>query len=275
VSSLDDITLLCEGVDQRSVDVRLLEIVRQAARAMQPIALRVTIQPAGSKSDMPAAIRAHRSTNSSRRAYAMRDRDFLRGPLLDDERVRAVSTAKEALEHPRAYPLRRHCIESYLIEPDFVEAALEVSGVAAKLSEFAEQRRWRDVSQAALEDVGYRARQARPTLGKAAPHSFEDAVASVSAALSIYEPEVKQELGKPTPEELVQVFAQDFADAGPLWTRVDGKRLLLALEDWFRTSGVLPGGDLTGELLRYAAEEAPPTPLVEEMAAFLALISAH
>jgi hypothetical protein len=176
VSSLDDITLLCEGVDQsvdqgdeeRPVDVRLLENARQAARAMQPIALRVTIRPAGSKSDMPAAIRAHRSTEPPRRAYAMRDRDFLRRPLLEDERVRAVSTAKEALEHPRAYPLRRHCIESYLIEPDFVEVALEVSGVAAKLSEFAEQRRWPDVSRAALEDVGYRARRARPRLGKAA-----------------------------------------------------------------------------------------------------------
>lgn len=179
--------------------------------------------------------------------------------LLQRERSRAITDIK-----PPAYPLRRHCIESYLIDPPFLESAIGATGVAGRLEEMARQRRWHDVCRAALDEAAYEVRGERPKLASA-PGSLEQAIDVVRQALSTYEGSIHAALRRRDAEGRVRAFDEDFSADGPLWTRVDGKELLASLELSLRPSPALRGGNLANRLLRYAEQEGPPAPLVEDM----------
>lgn len=265
MSALDDIVLLCEGVDG-GLDVTFLELARRAVQHAQPLALRVAIKPAGSKADLRPAVRARRDVWEKRHVFAVRDRDFLRRPRLEEARRKALSLVED---EPPAFPLRRHCIESYLIEPRFVEAAVGIAGAATKLSELAERRRWVDVCRAALDDVDFRMRGLRPRMRKETASSAEEAIRVVERKLEEYRGALVPQTRQPTVSELVQEIIEDFEADGPLWTRVDGCELLAGLRDWLDDQNRLPGGDLHRLLRKHAERVGPPAPLVEEMTELL------
>ncbi|MDI1429590.1 hypothetical protein [Polyangium sorediatum] len=271
----NEIDLLCEGVPE-GLDVRFLEMARFAVQKTLPFAARVGIFDAGSKLDLVPSVRARRTLFKKGYVFAVSDRDFLIRPLLEDRRAKALDLAieGEGLKRLTAYPLRRHCIESYLIEPAFIEHALGISGVSDVLAQMAERRRWIDIVRAVLEDVAYKARQARPRLGDALPTCEGEAVRIVAEKIHAYRDAIQRQTQQEEPSSLVRMFADDFDDDGSLYTRVDGKELLGELRTWLDQQGLLPGGDLHTALRHHADRHGPPLPLIEEVAVLVEKIAA-
>ena len=260
MSQLDQVTVLCEGAEQ-SVDVRVLEAARNACqRDGSERARLVTIRPAGGKVEFPSALRAHRDV-TGRPVFALRDRDYLRKELREEICTDACDPAKA-----KAYPTRRHCIESYLLEPHFVDGA-GLRDITAMLTKFAEQRRWQDAAQAVLEAVGYATHQVRSALPPGDISNRESAQTAIRAALSAYRGEVEKPLATDIEEQL-DSFSHDFDADGPLWHRVHGKKLFAAVEHHLREAGDLPGGGLMPLLVNRVENDLPPAALVTELRDF-------
>ncbi|HSN98399.1 MAG TPA: hypothetical protein VLS89_08875 [Candidatus Nanopelagicales bacterium] len=278
MSQLDDITLLCEGVHQGE-DVVLLEAARATLEGRLPIARHVTIRPAGSKLDLPSAMRALRALQQSLRVFAVRDRDFLRVDHVRTARAKALSLDTREQEL-RPYPLRQHCIESYLLDPPFLEEALgddlKAAGIdlGSTLDRLAEERCWSDVCTGAIEAASRQMRDRDRPSRKADVHTREEAIQEVKAALSRYETRVHDVVSTCDVAAEVDALTADFSADGPLWTRVHGSEMLLALEQQLRVMPRFKGGNLKNRLLTHAAYGATPEPLVEEMEALLLQIQA-
>lgn len=272
MSQIDDIILLCEGDDQ-SVDVRLLETARLAVVQSVPIARRVTIRPAGSKVDLPASMRAHRAIRGSKLVFAVRDRDFLREDQVRAQRIAALSLdAKETVL--KAYPLHRHCVESYLLDPPFLTVAL---GLGEKptpegidpwkmVNELAEARRWIDICRGTLEALNHELRDNRASC-ETGPTNRQEALAEAQAALAKYQSEAGTLLSGFDVTRELDALDGDLTADGPLWARVDGKKMLGKLDQIL--CKLLRKGGLKERLLKHAETHAAPTPLIEEMRALL------
>jgi hypothetical protein len=255
VSLLDGITVLCEGIDQ-GLDVRILELARAELQPQLPIAARVTLRPAGPKNELPSAIQWHRALRNTSRVYALRDRDFLPSALLESRRRQASSHDQRV-----AFPLRRHCIESYLVDPAFVAAALSLDKLP-DVEAIAQRRLWLDVSRAVLEEAAYHARERRPRIRAAWPTSEEEAREAVRASMSAGAADVSAGATVEQVVGRVAFFAEDF-NRDVVWTRVDGKELLRVLETTLQ--GVLPGGGIIRGLSRHAETRGAPGALVDEL----------
>jgi len=232
--------------------------VCEAVAKKVAIARKVDFRPGGSKVNLAPAVADHRRVHSTQLAFAVRDRNFMPAQLLQKNRELALSG-----KTPPPYPLRRHCLESYLLEPAFVRTAIGVD-IHAKLGEMVEARRWTDVCRAVHEDVAYRVREPRPST-KAKPASEEEAVEAVREALRQYNEKVDASREEIDAAAIVHAFASDFDADGPLWTRLDGKKLMGAIEQWLGNESLLPGGDLKKKLLDHAKLHSVPEPLASEM----------
>ena len=142
--SPDVVTLVCEGVPD-GPDVRWIGLVLgKLAESFEP-ASRIRPLPAGSKADLGATVRGMRKALRTPHVYAVRDRDYLRAELLGKDEAGGV------------YALTRHCLESYLVEPELLEAALGLHRAEEKLLAIAERRFWPDLGRAVLDAIGYEA----------------------------------------------------------------------------------------------------------------------
>lgn len=200
------------------------------------------------------------------RVFAVRDRDFLPQDLLEGYRRDATIGAE-----PAPFPLRRHCIESYLCEPAFVAAATGLD-VGEFIEERANDSFWTDVCRACLRQVEYDAREPRVTLA-ANPRDEPEAVAALRQALDAYRGRLAGTVDPGSAEQMVAAFAADFAADGPVWTRIDGKKLLADIGRRWPEASQLPGG-LGGRLLKHAEAHGAPEPLVTEMRHLLGAIEA-
>jgi hypothetical protein len=271
MSPLHDVVLPCEGVDQGN-DVRLLESARQVLAAHIPVVRRISVLPAGSKASFAAVLRAERARarGAPRPVVAVRDRDFLERAVLDDLRERAVRSDAEV-----AWPLRRHSIESYVLDPEHLSGAAGVVAADAErlLCDLAEERRWVDAVRGALEDAAYRVRGPRPPPVCGPIGSERDAEDIARRCVGEWAAQVGKELEAERAVVKLGKLARDFERDGPPWTRVDGKELLVALEIKLRAEGKLPGGGLARRLVDHAERARPPGPLVEDLRILFAALT--
>lgn len=273
MSQLDEITLLCEGEDGGE-DARLLELARAAIEIDTPIARRITIRPAGSKLDLPAAMRAHRVLRRSRLVFAVRDRDFLRADQVRTARGTALSPDIRDNEL-KAYPLFRHCIESYLLDPVFLGRALGEElrpagiDIVERIQQLAAARHWMDICRGTLETMNRKLRDGNRAACKTEPKTRNDAIAEAQGALTRYRAKALEVLDGFDVAREVDALDADMAADGPLWARVDGKEMLAQLEQELRAVPRLKGGELKKRLLKHADAHAVPEPLIEEMRTLL------
>jgi hypothetical protein len=184
----------------------------------------------------------------SKYVVAIRDRDFLQARLLDKDK-------------PHVHSLRRHCLESYLLEPDLLEKALGVTDAERKLLALAEDRFWPDVARAVLDAIGYELRRDRLGLGDELPVDKANVASIVQSKLDSFRSDL---VSKPIDiQTLVDAFAVDMR-SDPLWMRVNGKALLKTFAANLEPK-TLPGGDIESTLFRWCAENGPPHSLVNEV----------
>jgi hypothetical protein len=243
-----DVVLVCEG-QPRGRDVRWLNLVVSTLAESYELAGNVRLVPGGSKADLGATVRGMREALRTPRVYAVRDRDFLLAELLGKDEGAGV------------YSFERHCLESYLLEPETVESALGVHGVAEKLRTLAEDRFWSDLARATLDAVGYELRRERLHLEEEIPASKPEVTRIVKAKLVAFLEDLAA--NSLDIDALVTSFEHDIV-AGPLWTRVNGKELMKSLAAALGTS-VLPSGDIEAELFKWCSKNGPPTPFVAEV----------
>lgn len=246
--SRNDISLVCEG-EPASRDIRWLGLVLgQLAESFEP-ASRVRVVPAGSKADLGATVRGMRKALGTRHVYAIRDRDFLPGDLLAKDIPSGV------------YSFERHCLESYLIEPDLLEAALRWSGAHERVLALAEARFWPDVARAVLDASTYELRRDRLHLEGGLPADKADVTRIATSKLLAFRTEFA---AKPVDiEKLVDTFEGDMRSA-PLWTRVNGKALMKSVAVDVG-SMLLPSGDIEAALFKWCSRNDPPAPFVAEV----------
>jgi hypothetical protein len=249
--ALGEITVLCEG-QLEGRDIRWLGLALDAAGLSRSI----DVTPAGSKTNLKPTILGLRQSLQTRRVYALRDRDFLTTDLLTKDLDAGIC------------PLRRHCLESYLLEPLLLESAFGITGIEKILTERAGARLFLDVARASVEDFAFSLRGLRPSFDSDAPRTIEEAVEAVQRVIS----EFIAGLVAPDAATLTDRFAKDM-QADRLWTRVDGKALLGEIEQYLRGS-VLPGGDIEGRLFKWCATNGPPSSLVEDVRHALGVLSA-
>ena len=250
MSQLDDVLLLCEDIDQGTT-LLLLEAARAALQTELVFARRVTIRASGSKAGLPSAIDANRRVNP--RTFAVRDRDFLLAPLLATQRAAAFANTDR-----KPWPLKRHCIESYLTGPELIAEALELHDAEAVLDELATKREWLDACRATGDRLAYEGRRIRPKFQLAAASEGE-AIAIVEAEFAKFGQAISGLAAMKNPAAALREFHDDFVADGPLRARVDGKELLGALE-----SRLGPAAHARERLLSHAGKN-PPKHLVDEL----------
>ncbi|EYF02545.1 hypothetical protein [Chondromyces apiculatus] len=268
MSQFDDISLFCED-EPNGPTIRLLAIAVQSLRREVRIATLVEPLPAGGKSDVKVRVRHARVDQKhvragQRRAFGIRDRDFLSRKLLDVQRERALLTDAKAAE---AWPLSRHCIESYLLEPSFLVSVLGQAEAEwnEMLEGLAAERRWLDLGRAVLNDARWRASNSRwPKLSKLISTRGE-AVAAISAQCAEMLKDATEALDEKAAFKKFDELDQDFTVDGPLATRVDGKELLNAVGARLREEGREPKGGLGPALLAHADRDGCPALLVGEV----------
>jgi len=261
--------VLCEGQPQGR-DLRLLERVRsQLERNGVLDWLRaVRFVPAGGKSELRGQLKARSRIHATQpiRIAAIRDRDFLRAADALAMRAEAVKPGGE-----QAWPLSRHSIESYLLEPELLESVGVPAAVAASLPELASHRLWYDLACSSVEVVRLLANRERLQIA-GSPATIVDRNAAVDAARRAtvaWQDEVNQLFGhgRATIEAQVDADAIDFR-ADPLVHRVHGKKLLAEVEKRSRLS------DLGDRLVRHVERNTPPRALADDLRLFLQQLQA-
>lgn len=264
MSAYDEVVLYCEDVAGRP-SVRLLELARAHLVGEVPIAASVDIRPFGSEANLRPVVRLERE--QGRRAFAVRDRDFLTRALVDGGRAKHFERTTDVAP----WPLSRHCIESYLLEQTFLERALPDCKVewAVVLEELARGRRWTDLARATIQDLNWRLRNLRGRRGTAEATSRDEAIALVRAASAGVGPGLTAELTEERFLAKLNELDRDFDADGPLACRVDGRKLLGALEERLGLQG--SKGGLLNALLRHAERRdgGPPSSLVGDVRALL------
>lgn len=237
--SLGEITLVCEG-EPEGRDIRWLGL----ALDKLGVATAVEIAPSGSKANLLPTVRSLRALGRAG-VYAIRDRDFLHATLLE-------KNLDDGL-----FPLQRHCLETYLLEPDLLEAAVGVREMRAKIERLAEERFWLDVGRAVLEDFAFLLRSSRPTFDDedGMPVDWSETEKKLKAKLE----EFVGHIELPDVAAVVERFAQDMQDACK-WTRVDGKELFKAVE-----KELALGGGLERRLFVWCSEKGAPDALVRDV----------
>lgn len=256
------LVVFCEGQDQ-SLDVRLIEACRLQLETELTWLRQVEIRPAGGKTDLKPTVRVHRQQGSRGNrpqggrppeAFALRDRDFLRGQHLAEMRLGAMTEVREP------WPLTYHSIESYLLWPAFVHDALGTNP-ELQLDVVAAARLWIDVAKAVAEDLNWQARGQRIEI-EVEPPSRDAAIACVSQAVQGHGDEL--DWGVAALTALVDQFHADFVANAPLWGRLDGKEMLRALDE----SGG-HHGQLRDRLMSYAEQRGQlPEPLIVDLRTF-------
>ena len=271
MSGYDEVLLFCEDI-AGGPSVRLLELARARLQTEFSIALSVSVEAAGSVTNLRPLVDAER--RQGRHAFAVRDRDFLERSLVNEQRAAHFGNA--ASVHP--WPLSRHNIESYLLDPAFLTAAIPNGNLVwtQVLQESAEARRWTDVARAAINDLNWRLRSARAQneQGDAEAANRDDAIAVVRGACVAAEPLLAAELAEERCIAKLDAFDRDFSDDGPLPHRVDGRELLKAVVR--RLDANEPRGGLLPALLAHAERTGgPPAPLVDDVPVLLEGIQAQ
>jgi hypothetical protein len=263
--SRGEIPLYCEDED-RGPTVRLLFITLETLRGRGVrVAEAVAPRPTGSKEDVKVRVRHARRDRV--RGVSVRDRDFLERGLVADFRGKALPTSP-ARGSAEAWPLSRYSIESYLLDPAFLarfDPRRDEPAWRALVEELAEARQWTDLVRATLVDLRYR-------IGNAERSKTDGLFPGREAALSrlheLFE-ETRAAVGACFAGDALQAkfeaLEQDFAADGPLFTRVDGKRLLSDLDDRLVREGARRAGGLSGSLLQHAERHGGPEALVADL----------
>ena len=265
MSRFDDILLFCEDKAQGTT-VRLLEFAVQALRRDLPLASSVEPRAVGSKSNVK--VRFHFARHDGLRAFAVRDRDFLERSLLDKHRKSAIAPGL----NPEAWPLRRHCIESYLIEPAFLAALVPGRTIAeweALLEELAQARRWLDLTRAALIAARFQMTRLEWPSADLLVSTRDQAVTEIARQCEKMSDVAQSALNESTVCAKLEALEKDFADDGPLAHRVDGRKLLTALGARLSSEGLEPKGGLGPALMGHAERNGCPRPLLDEVRAVL------
>lgn len=156
----EEITLFCEDVSEGRSQ-RLLNAAVGALVPDLPFATIVRAVGVASKQDVQVKTKHARGSTRPLRVFGVRDRDFLRRPLVEGNRLRAFAPKPD---DTAPWPLPRHCIESYLLDDDVLERAelgVPLEELHARIEELAATRRWLDVTRAALEDLAFKMRRIR------------------------------------------------------------------------------------------------------------------
>lgn len=117
MSEFDEIRLYCEDEERRPT-VRLLFLALDALKGDVHIAGAIDPRSTGNKEDVKARVRHARRDRI--RAFGVRDRDFLERSLVDEMRQNALHVGPRV----EPWPLSRHAIESYLLDPPFLARVL-------------------------------------------------------------------------------------------------------------------------------------------------------
>src|SRR5262249_41791761 len=145
---------------------------------------------------------------------------------VDDWRKKALHGDARSAE---AWPLSRHSIESYLLDPPFLAQALPVrdeAGWRTTLEEMAEARRWTDLLRATLVDLRWRVSRIDWPSTESTFATREETLDHLASLVAR-----SRAAGEAAHEASVALdkFAsleRDFTTDGPLVHRVDGKKLL-------------------------------------------------
>ena len=162
---VEEITLYCEdrggGRSQRMLEAALSALRRELdfAPAVRPVGV-------SNKNDVQVRTKFARSqTKPPLRVFGVRDRDFLRSPLLAEYRARAFTADAQRVS---PWPLPRHSIESYLLDEDVVEGA-GAPIARDRVEAAAGERQWLDVARGTLETLAYSLRLIRHDAPRARP----------------------------------------------------------------------------------------------------------
>jgi hypothetical protein len=266
-----DIRLYCEDEDGGPSARILLSALAALAPEMR-IARSIEPLPTGSKEDVKVRVRHARRDRT--RAFGVRDRDFLERPLIDELRSQALHTDWKRAE---AWPLSRYSIESYLLDPLFLAEALphrDEAAWRAVLDEMAEARRWLDLTRAALVDVKWRLSKIKWSSAELHVASRDEALAEICSRLGENRASADEAMQEQKAMAKFEALERDFAADGPLFLRVDGKKLLGALDDRLVHEGTRRARGLLGALLTHAERRACPRALLEDLKPLLVGVEA-
>lgn len=266
---IEDITLLCEDQEDGRSD-RLIRAALLELQSTLPFVVLVRTVGVSNKNDVQ--VRSKFARQDHYRAFGVRDRDFLRRPLVDDYRGHAFD---EDLDQIRPWPLPRYCIESYLLDDDVLGAVIptvpanELRGV---VDEAATARRWLDIARGTVDDLAWRLRRERRSISEM-PSDRESALRAVRDAAEL----LRQGASKATADEKLvmqlDTLKGDMEGDGPLRHRVDGRELLRAVERALAADyeGHLPPGGLLS-FLDERAQRYPPAALIADLRAVMEAI---
>ena len=251
--------LFCEGIagglDVRLIEFALFEIQRSDVRAS-----RIRVLPAGSKGAVAAVVKAMRSV---RPTVGVCDRDYRPAWLLRQHR--------EGVEQKGQFPLSRHCIESYLVEPALL-LGLGVWSIAeaeAVLTEEAERLVWDCAAMGVVERYNRQHHRQLSVPSATGLISRSQVVESVGRELNTLRDDVERFSAGFDIGIAVDELVQDFQDDGPQWTRVDGKKLAKRVS--VRLGKAVPRGGLAKWTLAQieAGKAEVPGALLDDLMALL------
>lgn len=260
----DAITLFCEDVSGGRSQ-RLLNAALGALLSDLPFATIVRVVGVASKNDVKVRAKFGRMATEPRlRVFGVRDRDFLPRRLIDLHRADTFAPGSEQVA---PWPLPRHCIESYLLDDDVLDRAalgVPLAEVRARLDALAAERRWLDVTRAALEDLAFKMRKIRQGDIDGRPASRAEALQTALDVASRMLSELVAAGSEPQLGAYLDMLSMDMDADGPLRGRVDGRELVHELS---RALG-LDGGFLLPKL-DALAHRYPPAALIADLRAAL------
>jgi hypothetical protein len=271
MSDLDEICLYCEDEERRPT-VRLLFLALEGLKGDIPLAEAIGPRPTGSKEDVKVRVRHARRDKV--RAFSVRDRDFLDRSRVDEMRWKALRADWRTAE---PWPLSRHAIESYLLDPRFLAQALPSRTEAqwrTLLDEMAEARKWTDLLRAALVDLRWRISRVEWAGTDSLLASRDEALTELSLRFAQTRAAIEAALREPDARAKFESLEKDFAADGPLVHRVDGKRLLKALDERLVQEGSRRAEGLLGFLLTHAERHGCPQALLDDLRPLLVEVGA-
>lgn len=260
-----EVIVLCEG-QPAGHDLRSLERARSAIEqggGMEWVRA-VKLVPAGGKGELRSELRLRRRIFHGQpiRFAAIRDRDFLRSEDVQSYRNEAVK-----LTGDQAWPLARHSVESYLLDPALLASVGVSPEIVASLPAFAAQRLWYDLACSSVEVVRLLANRERIQITAPidALTSREAAVAAAKRATESWQVRVDSLFVQTGARIEVEIDsdAKDFLSGPLLEHRVHGKDLLATVAS---SAGM---SDLSDRLVRQVERSSPPQSLVDDLCVFL------